>query len=148
MTDSIRDIQIDLIMDNKNPIIDMFNGIWDNLSIVEVDVYHNKGGEFIYYNKDNKWIFFRDDKKKKFWCNYTRYWLIFQSNFNHNNIDIQGITKLLVENALNSSISKPLKNALTRFKEVEKALNISVTTLGTSIHIKNTIVQNALNNTL
>ena len=43
MNQLIRDLQINLILDNPNPIIDTFNGIWNELSVIETNVYHEKG---------------------------------------------------------------------------------------------------------
>ena len=82
MIQIVRNIQIDLIMDNPNPIIDTFNGIWTSLSVIEVDVYHSNGGEFVFYDIENKWIFFLDNKDKFFWCKEDRYWEIMMSKFN------------------------------------------------------------------
>lgn len=102
-----RDIQIDLIMDNPNSITETFNDICKDLSVIEVNVYHNNGGEFIYYNKDKKWIFFRDDKNDRFWCHYDRYWKIFLSKFNINYTDVRLLTIILVEKTLNNTIKTP-----------------------------------------
>lgn len=105
MDDIIRNIQIDLIMDNPNPIIKTFNNIWNELSICETNVYTNIGGEFIYYNKNNKWVFFfREDKYGEFLCNYYRYWSIFKYEHGLSYDILKDITKLLVENKLNNSL--------------------------------------------
>ena len=44
MKEITRDLQIDLILNNTNPIIDTFNGIWNSLSVIETNVYHEEGG--------------------------------------------------------------------------------------------------------
>ncbi len=67
-----RQIQIDLITGEPNHIIDLFNSIWDQIIIMETNVFHKHGEEIIYYiNVDGKkyWIFFRDDNNYKFWIN-------------------------------------------------------------------------------
>ena len=105
----IRQLKIDLITDTSNAIINWFNDLWSKLYIIETDVHHNDGGEFLYYmNNDEKyWIFLRDDKKEKFWCNYSNYWSLLESKFNLNYGDIQELTKFLVENALNNTVATP-----------------------------------------
>ena len=80
MNQIVRNLQIDLIMDNPNPIIDTFNGIWNSLSVIETNVYHEKGGEFIYFNSNKEWVFFQDNKNGLFWCNYQRYWSFLKPN--------------------------------------------------------------------
>lgn len=120
MNQFIRNIQIDLIMDNHNPIIDTFNSIWNDLSVIETDVYHQDGGEFIYYNSNKEWIFLRDDKHERFWCHYRRYWELFESNLTYQ--DIRDLTKELVENALNNSISTTKVTYYKVKEDVEIAL--------------------------
>lgn len=107
MNQLIRDLQIDLILDNPNPIIDTFNGIWNDLSVIESNVYHERGGEFIYYDSNKEWIFYQDDKNDNFWCHYDRYWSIFVFKVNINHTYIPLITKFLVEKALNNRIATP-----------------------------------------
>ena len=69
----IRDIKIDLLTGNKNPIVELFNEITKDTMIIKCDVYHKHGSEFIYH-KDGEWIFYQDCQNGEFWCNYTRYW--------------------------------------------------------------------------
>ena len=57
----IRDIKIDLLMGNKNPIIDLFCNITSGIEIINCNVYNEEGLEFIYH-KDGQWIFFQDVK--------------------------------------------------------------------------------------
>ena len=94
----LRDIKIDLLMGNQNPSIDLFNQITDGIQIICCDVYENHGMEFIYfanaktaeqYHKDGEWIFYQDCKNEKFWCNYRKYWSLFESNFGLNYVEIQ-----------------------------------------------------------
>lgn len=102
----IRDIKIDLLTGNKNPIVDLFNEITKDIMIIKCDVYHKHGLEFI-YSKGDQWIFYQDCKKDEFWCNYTKYWSFFQSNLRLEYGEIQAITKYLVEEALKREVGTP-----------------------------------------
>ena len=124
----IRDIKIDLVMGNKNPIVDLFREITDGLNIIKCDVYNNDGSEFIYYNREVKWIFYQDVKNEEFWCDYNRYWEIFKSEFNLKYEEIAAITKLLVEEALKRELSTSELHFQTQNLEVEEALKREVTT--------------------
>jgi len=124
----IRDIKIDLVMGNKNPIIERFMEITKDLKIINCDVYNEDGLEFIYHNKDGEWIFYQDAKNEEFWANYKRYWEILEREFDMEYEEIQALTKLLVEEALNREVTTPL---LLRYKlqtVVEEALNREVGT--------------------
>ena len=124
----IRDIKIDLVMGNQNPIVDLFREITDGLNIIKCDVYNNDGSEFIYYNREVKWIFYQDVKNEEFWCDYNRYWEIFKSEFNLKYEEIGAITKLLVEEALKRELSTSELHFQTQNLEVEEALMREVTT--------------------
>lgn len=102
----VRDIKLDILMGNQNPIVDLFNEIIDDIRIINCDVYNNNGLEFIYF-KDNEWIFYQDIKKKSFWCHNDRYWLKFKDEFKLEYEVIQSITKYLVEEALKSELDAP-----------------------------------------
>lgn len=128
MTHLIRDIQIDLILGNTNPIIDFFNAIWSDLSVCETYVYHNNGGEIIYYNSRKEWIFYRDDKNDKFWCSYDRYWREIKLEFDLEYGEIKIITKLLVENALDVNVANILNLKQLQQLPIQKALNIIIPT--------------------
>ena len=124
----IRDIKIDLVMGNKNPIIERFMEITKDLKIINCDVYNEDGLEFIYHNKDGEWIFYQDAKNVEFWANYKRYWEILEREFRLVYDEIQALTKLLVEEALKREATTPL---LLRHKlqtVVEEALNREVGT--------------------
>lgn len=124
----IRDIKIDLVMGNKNPIVDLFREITDGLKIINCDVYNEDGLEFIYHNKDGEWIFYQDVNNVEFWANYKRYWEILEREFHLEYDEIQAITKLLVEEVLKREVTTPL---LLRYKlqtVVEEALKREVDT--------------------
>ena len=158
---TFRQLKIDLITSDYNPIIEWFSDIWFKLSMVEANVYHNDGDEFIYYisNDPKQWIFFRDDKNNKFWCNHTKYWVVFDSKFNITYTDIQAITKILVENALNASVkipyymsSVPVENALNNAviakphahnQEILHTINVVIPTPRPTLKFK---VERTLNN--
>ena len=118
----IRDIKIDLLMGNQNPIIERFREITKDLCIIKCDVYNEDGMEFIYFNQEREWIFYQDAKKGKFWTNYYRYWSILEREFRLEYLEIQSITKLLVEEALKREVAKPHINVWTPTKMVEEAL--------------------------
>jgi hypothetical protein len=104
----IRDIKIDLVMGNKNPIIDLFCEITNGLGIINCNVYNEDGMEFIYYNREGEWIFYQDCKNEKFWAHYKRYWVLLESYFDLEYREIQAITKLLVEEMIKQEVGTPL----------------------------------------
>ena len=119
----IRDIKIDLVMSNKNPIIDLFCEITKDLKIINCDVYNEYGLEFIYHNKDGEWIFYQDVKNVEFWANYKRYWEILESEFDMEYEEIQALTKFLVEEVLKLEVGTPYTNdILLNLVPVEEAL--------------------------
>ena len=124
----IRDIKIDLVMGNKNPIIERFMEITKDLKIINCDVYNDDGLEFIYFNKEKEWIFYQDAKNGEFWCVYNRYWKIFESEFNFKYEEIQAITKYLVEDALKREVTIPYFLRSRLHTSVEEALKREVDT--------------------
>jgi hypothetical protein len=122
----IRDIKLDLLMGNKNTIVDVFNEITKELQIINCEVYNDDGLEFIYYNKENEWIFYQDAKNGKFWCDYNRYWSFFREKLNLEYKEIQAITKLLVEEALKREVDTPFVKTFNRRVKVEEALKREV----------------------
>ena len=123
----IRDIKLDLLMGNDNPIVNLFNEITDGMQIINCNVYNKDGLEFIYFaptksNKENEWIFYQDAKNGEFWCVYNRYWKIFESEFNFKYEEIQAITKYLVEEALKREVGKPFTLPHKTDPGVEEAL--------------------------
>jgi len=117
----IRDIKIDLLTGNKNPIVDLFNEITKDIMIIKCDVYDKHGLEFI-YSKGDQWIFYQDVKKDEFWCNYTKYWSFFESNLRLEYQEIQAITKYLVEEALKREVGTPIRLGKYHHHQVEEAL--------------------------
>jgi len=103
----IRDIKLDLVMGNQNPIVDSFKELTDCIKIINCDVYNKDGLEFIYYNKEKEWIFYQDVKNEKFWCDYNRYWSVFENKLNLEYKETQAITKFLVEEALKRELDTP-----------------------------------------
>ena len=123
----VRDIKIDLLIGNKNPVIDLFCEITSGIEIINCNVYNEEGLEFIYH-KDGQWIFFQDYKNERFWVNYYKYWSIFESKFRLNYEEIQAITKVLVEEALKREVSTPQLVLDIYSKMVEEALKREVST--------------------
>jgi hypothetical protein len=130
----IRDIKIDLLMGVQNPIVDLFNEITAGIRIINCDVYRKDGLEFIYFvptkseGKEWEWVFYQDARDGKFWCNYAKYWSIFESNFNLKYQEVQDLTKFLVEEALNREVGTTTILVLRHFFQVEEALNREVGT--------------------
>ena len=123
----LRDIKIDLLIGNQNPIIDLFNKITDGINIINCTVYNEDGLEFIYH-KDGQWIFYQDCKNENFWTHYYKYWELFESNFHLKYEEIQAITKVLVENALKREVSTPSVFNPRLYSKVENALKREVST--------------------
>jgi hypothetical protein len=147
----IRDIKIDLLMGNQNPIVDLFREITKDLQIINCDVYNKDGMEFIYFvptksedNSECEWIFYQDCKKDEFWCNYTKYWSFFESNLRLEYQEIQAITKFLVEEALKREVTTPKRKKLCLYKRVEEALKREVTTPNHPQYISSWLVEETL----
>ena len=139
----IRDIKIDLLTGNKNPIVELFNEITKDTMIIKCDVYHKHGLEFIYH-KDGEWIFYQDSQNGEFWCNYTRYWSLFESNLKLEYGEIQAITKYLVEEALKREVGTPSGEYLLGINRVEEALKQEVSTPNRSYQKSFGLVEEAL----
>ena len=82
--------------------------------------------EFIYFNQEREWIFYQDAKNGKFWTNYYRYWSILEREFRLEYLEIQSITKLLVEEALMRDVATPMYLSNSWYKKVEEALKREV----------------------
>ena len=123
----IRDIKIDLVMGNQNQIVDLFREITSGIEIINCDVYHKDGLEFIYH-KDGQWIFYQDCKNEKFWTHYYRYWKILERELSLEYEEIQAITKLLVDEALKREVTTPFQGGNYINCLVEEALNREVGT--------------------
>ena len=128
----IRDIKIDLLTGNKNPIVELFNEITKDTMIIKCDVYHKHGSEFIYH-KGGEWIFYQDCQNGEFWCNYKRYWSLFESNLKLEYQEIQAITKYLMEEALKREVGTPRKRSGIFYFSMEEALKREV---GTPVKFK------------
>lgn len=121
----LRDIKLDLIMGNQNPIVDLFNEITESIRILNSDVYNNDGLEFIYWKViDDKpqWVFYRDAINDKFWCNYFTYWSLFSTKFKLEYEEIQNITKFLMEKALKQETTTPKDVGYINDWSVQEAL--------------------------
>lgn len=127
----LRDIKLDLLMGNQNPILDLFNEITTGIKIINCNVYDKDGLEFIYFvpakSRKNDWIFYQDAKNGKFWCNFGTYWSLFESK-GLEYLEIQSITKYLVEEALKREVATPVRKHILKFEKVEEALKREVST--------------------
>ena len=123
----VRDIKIDILTGSQNPVIDLFNQITAGIKIINCDVYCDHGMELIYH-KDGEWIFYQDCKNDRFWCNYTKYWSLFESNLKLEHNDIKDITKYLVEEALKREVTTPTLQTPSIHLQVEEALKREVST--------------------
>ena len=124
----VRGIKIDLVMSNRNPIIDLFREITDGIEIINCNVYNEDGLEFIYYNREGKWIFYQDCKNENFWAHYKRYWEILESRFDLEYNEIVEVTKFLVEEALKRKVDTPSGTFGFLTCKVEEALKRKVGT--------------------
>ena len=123
----LRDIKLDLLMGNQNPIIELFHEITSGIQIINCNVYNKEGLEFIYH-KDGQWIFYQDSKNEKFWTHYYKFWELFESNFHLKYEEIGAITKVLVEEALKREVGTPRLLTVTPISAVEDALKREVST--------------------
>jgi hypothetical protein len=149
----IRDIKIDLLMDNKNPIVDLFCNLTSGIEIINCDVYNKDGLEFIYH-KDGQWIFYQDCKNEKFWTHYYKYWELFESKFHLKYDEIGAITKYLVvqstlcihkvEDALKREVGTPSGVMRISSLQVEEALKREVGTTKIAEYLTNEVVEDAL----
>lgn len=129
---AIRELKIALITGEPNYILDWFNDLWNKLTVVETDIYHdNGGGEFIYYLKDGydiKWIFYYDKPNNLLYCEWCNFWSILRDKFNLEYIEPTGldevliVTQLLLENALGVSSIRIHRNEDAIFITIEYAL--------------------------
>ena len=139
----LRDIKLDLLMGNQNPIVDLFNKITNGLKIINTNVYNDQGLEFIYFS-DDQWIFYQDFDNEEFWCNYERYWSFFETNLGLEYGDIQEVTKYLVEEALKREVGTPIKQLWETKYPVEEALKREVSTSILVVNNRNSVVKNSL----
>ena len=108
MNQNLRQLKIDLITGDYNPIIEWFEGLWFNINSIHIDIFHIHGGEILYYIIEDdsiKSIFYRDDINNDFYCDDDRFWLIMKTCFNiitYN--EIESISRILLEHKLDSSI--------------------------------------------
>lgn len=141
----LRDIKIDQLTGSKNPIVDLFCQITAGMKIINCDVYNKDGLEFIYFVPEkNEWIFYQDAKKDKFWCNFATYWSFFESKLGLEYLEIQAITKHLVEDALKREVVTPYMYWKRNAPAVEDALKREVATPPKLKNIKQSAVEEAL----
>ena len=117
----IRQLKIALIIESYNPIVEWFKELWSKLCVIQCDVYHNKGGEFIFYiiNDDfYNYVFYRDIKKDELWCSSNEYWDILEHKFGFSYEEIQKVTEFLINSScINSKMSFSQVNVdLNNFK--------------------------------
>jgi hypothetical protein len=139
----IRDIKIDLVMGNKNPIVDLFCNITSGIEIINCNVYNEDGLEFIYH-KDGQWIFYQDCKNEKFWTHYYRYWEILEKEFSLEYEEIGAITKLLVDETLKREVTTSKLDLSYSGLRVEEALKREVTAPESGFLISSYLVDEAL----
>ncbi len=111
-----RQLQIDLILGNYNPIEEWFTNLWCNLGVAQVDVYNTGRNEKLYYTKDSmEWIFYRNLKKDEIWCNMKTYWDVLSLQFKLSVRETRAVTRILLENVnqydiepIQASCEKPI----------------------------------------
>lgn len=97
----VRQLKIAMITDTPSPIIDWFIDYCSDIHVIEENVYHQAGGEFIYYRKFphgiKRVIFFLDKTNMKFWCDNDLYWDVMQAKFMIPHQDAQYVTRFLID---------------------------------------------------
>ena len=149
----LRDIKLDLLMGNQNPIIDLFCEITSGIEIINCHVYNEEGLEFIYH-KDGEWIFYfayaksakhyQDAKNGELWCNFSTYWSFFECKLGLEYLEIQAITKYLVEETLKREVSTPLIKNMKIATMVEETLKREVSTPSIVPFVYTLMVEDAL----
>lgn len=128
---AVRRLQIDMIADTPNPIIEWFDDLWNKLTVIHMNVYHTKGGEYIYYlndGYDNQWIFYRDDNTNVFYCNWFEVWRVLGTRFSLDyNDEVPVVVQMLIENKLGIPIITPYSDENTIFYTVEESLKKNIT---------------------
>lgn len=123
----IRQLKIDLITDNPNPIIEWFNDLWNSLEVVQVKVFHHYPGECVYYNKSTiRAIFYLDTTDGRILYDYVHYSeLFYNQGFDYvSNAELEQITEILLSSvfdhkwAVNAS-----QTHLNRLVEINRALS-------------------------
>ena len=104
---SSRQIKIDLITGDYNPIIEWFNDLWSKLLIMETNVFNEKGGEFIYHTLDNDFLFYIDIQNGLYYCDLVNYWQHLESRLDHRYDELLTISKTLLEHVLGISTNNP-----------------------------------------
>lgn len=126
MNQNIRNLQIDLIMDDTNSVIELFKDICNNIKIFESSVYHNNGGEYIYYNSNNEWVFFVDIESNRLISNYHTYWSIFEEKLKLKYCDIRLYTYILFKHFLDSEIPNGIIPSYYRKQKVVSILDMAL----------------------
>lgn len=93
----IRDIKIDLLTGQQNPIVDLFNELTSGIFLFSCSVFYGQGKEFI-YAKGKEWLFYQG--KRMFLLNHKSYCKHFETNFGMNQEEILAVTKYLLDEAL------------------------------------------------
>ncbi len=135
-------------MGNQNPIIDLFCEITSGIEIINCHVYNEEGLEFIYFvpakSRKNEWIFYQDAKNGELWCNFSTYWSFFECKLGLEYLEIQAITKYLVEETLKREVSTPLIKNMKIATMVEETLKREVSTPSIVPFVYTLMVEDAL----
>ena len=119
----IRQIKIDMITEYPNKILQYFDNLWMQLDVIETNVFHSYGGEYIYYlvNDDGvmDWIFFCNKNDDELWCNYKSYTRLFFVNFGLMQEEVEHITVFLLKGKIINirgitPISQPMCSIITK----------------------------------
>ena len=120
-----RQMQIDLITGEFNPIVDWFIEAFSDLVLHECDIFHKKGGEVLYFiPKTSKWIFYQDNDRKILYCNSKHYYKELNYLYNMQYKDIYGISKILIENIFNREVSATTINFYLHNEKIYRAMSI------------------------
>jgi len=121
----LRQLQIDMISDDPNPITIWFGELWNSLSKMEINVFQDNGNETIYFldNETWPWVFYHDKTNGQLVCNYDHYWSRFANNKTIKSADIKPITEFLVQEALNGEVVWAIGDSFISFDPIQDALN-------------------------
>ncbi len=99
-------MKIDLITDSPNATIDWFNGLYENIAII--DMGHIVNYYTIDQDDQEKWLFHHNTESNEFQCSYHNFWSIIRDNITLDSASVAIVAKLLIDNRFNIEIPKPI----------------------------------------
>ncbi len=123
----VRQIRIDMILDQPNAILDWFKNIWHHLRIKRVDVYYGIGCEWIYYlhpdQNKKQWMVYHDTTRGCYWLNCEKFWNLLYEHHNVEPGNARVIFQFLMTNVMEKEIAKEVIDYLQdEDRTIEEAL--------------------------